>query len=119
VDRSGNWLSRAPEWQYGGGLQYDHELAGGWAFLADVQYSAQTRVYYEAANRPFVGNDGWSNIDARVQLTSPGGLSVYVFGRNLTDDRYLTNVGPTPVANPGFVTTFPRASTYRVAGVSV
>lgn len=96
IDRSGNWLSRAPKWQYSAGVHYEGEVSDGWELRADVSFSAQSRVYYEAANRPFVGNGGWHNIDARVQVTTPLGLSLYVFGKNLTDDRYLTQVGTTP-----------------------
>ncbi len=96
IDRSGNRLNRAPSWQYGVHVDYTHEWRAGLRLNANASYYHESKSYYDASNSPFVANDGWETVDARLAVSHANGIEVYVFGKNLTDDRYIAHVIPVP-----------------------
>lgn len=90
---SGNRLPRSPEDKVNIGVQYDAELAGGWGLLARVDYSNQSKMYFEASNIPQQKQEGYINWDGRVALTSPDDRwEVAVWGKNLSDELVATYV---------------------------
>jgi len=90
---TGNRLPRSPEDKLNLGVQYETEVAGGWTLLGRVDYSNQSKMYFEASNIPTQKQQGYINWDARVSLTSPDerwGLALW--GKNLTDELVATYV---------------------------
>lgn len=98
-DFSGNRLNQAPEWSIRAALDYRREIAGAGELRAYLSYAWQDDEYYRAENDLINANTGHETLDARLGFSPEDvpGLSVELWGRNLTDDRY---VGATvPLAN--------------------
>ncbi len=93
ADYSGNTLPRAPDNKFNIGAQYTFPLAGlGDAFMR-VDYTDQSKMYFEASNTPFEVQEGYDLLDARVALrASDGGWEVAVWGKNLTDELVKSHI---------------------------
>lgn len=92
LDASGNQLQRTPEMQYnvGGELTLD---AFGWANALAIRanYTYQGEMYWAPDNAQT--EDGYGLLSGRVSLTPPNApWSISVWGRNLTDEVYRTNI---------------------------
>ena len=100
ADRSGNYLNMAPEWS--GSVGLDYRLPAGPGELAlHVEYGFESNVYYTSANEPILGTGGWSKFDARIGYEFSKGPQIFIFGKNLTNDRYVSfagRLGPTVVS---------------------
>ncbi len=92
LDRSGNQLIRAPELQFSVNVHYDGDIGNQRRFKANLSWFKESKSYYSAENNPWVGNDGWDSLDARVGVAHPSGWEVYAYGKNLTGERYVTHV---------------------------
>ena len=89
---TGNVLPRAPRDKVHWGLQYSTPIEG-WVALARVDYTNQSKMYFEASNIPTQKQEGYINVDARASITSPDGRwQVAVWGKNLTDELVATYV---------------------------
>jgi len=78
-------------------------------------YSWQSREYYRAQNDLLNSNPGYENLEARVGFSPAAikGLTIEVWGKNLTDDRYVGAV--VPLANDlVFIGSINRERTYGV-----
>lgn len=93
-DIAGNSLTRAPRFQgaISGRYAIDTGL-GSLAFQASVRH--QSSVYFletQQQQSTFRG-DGWAEIDARISLAGAADKwEVAVFGKNLNDNRHLSQV---------------------------
>jgi len=89
---TGNYLPRSPKDKLHLGAQYSLDLEG-WELLGRVDYTNQSKMYFEASNIPTQKQEGYINVDARVALTSPDKRwEVAVWGKNLTDELVATYV---------------------------
>lgn len=89
---TGNRLPRSPKDKLNLGVQYSTDLSG-WTALARVDYSNQSKMYFEASNIPTQKQQGYINWDARASLTSPDDRwEVAVWGKNLSDELVATYV---------------------------
>jgi iron complex outermembrane receptor protein len=88
VDRSGNRLNLAPEWSAGASLDYRGAVGGNGELSFNLSYSMEETSYFSTVNESLVSTGGWSRIDARLGYTWGSGPEIYVYGRNLSDDRY-------------------------------
>jgi iron complex outermembrane recepter protein len=100
ADRSGNRLNLAPEWS--GGISVDYALAVGTAGQLNFNagYSFETKSYFTPANEEVVSTGGWDRVDSRIGFELNNGLEIYLYGKNLTDERYP---GFALRANPTFM----------------
>ena len=87
ADRGGNFLNNAPKWSGGATLQVNAPLSDSLTLNFTTSFIFETTSYFHAANG-FGRNFGWERWDARLGLELANGLEIYVYGRNLTDDRY-------------------------------
>jgi iron complex outermembrane receptor protein len=89
ADRSGNRLNLAPSWS--GGVELTHAARMGSASLSAVTaYDFSSPVFYVgAANEPLVSHGSWGKLRARIGLQLRNGPELFVYGRNLTDERFL------------------------------
>lgn len=88
ADRSGNRLNLAPTWSGGIDATYVAELGSGRLTL-NANYAWESNVFYTTANEPLVSSGGWTKLGARVAYKLANGPEIYVFGKNLTDKRYI------------------------------
>ncbi|MEI9997466.1 MAG: TonB-dependent receptor [Rhizomicrobium sp.] len=89
-------MQRVPEFQMNIGLDYHHPLFGGVMNLQG-NYGYQTKVYFDPADvtqQPAYGvlnlRASWTDADGRWQYS--------VFGNNVTDEAYITQVLPVAFA---------------------
>jgi len=90
VDRSGNRLNLAPKWSGGVFVDYRSPIGAGGELSINLSYTMEGDSYFTTANEPLIGTNGWERLDARVGFTPARGPEIYVYGKNLTDDRYAT-----------------------------
>ena len=93
-DTSGNFLQRTPEYQWNVSAEYETDI-GNWVngFKARVGYSRQGKLFWGPENQAF--EPAYGTLDARVAITpNEGDLTVSLWGRNLTNKLYRTNVIP-------------------------
>jgi iron complex outermembrane recepter protein len=89
-------MQRVPEFQMNIGLDYHRSLFGG---KLDMQgnYGYQTKVYFDPSDVTYQPAYGVLNL--RASWTDPSGRWEYsVFGNNVTDQAYITQVLPVAIA---------------------
>jgi iron complex outermembrane receptor protein len=92
LDASGNELQRTPSSQFNVGAELVFD-AGSWrdAMSARLNYSYHGEMFWAPDNAQT--EDAYGLIDGRLSLTPPGAdWSVSLWGRNLTDELYRTNI---------------------------
>ena len=92
-DLSGNQLSFTPEWSVTGLARYDHDLGDRGSVYAQTSFSYKDDQFFSTENDPIAGQEAHTIFNARIGYNSPSGqYGVAVFGKNITDETYLTNV---------------------------
>lgn len=95
-DASGNEMQRSPELTGNLGLQYETPLADG-TFRAIGNYYYTSSFYLDPANQ--FEQDSYALLNATVSWTMPNEKITFgVFGTNLTDEEYKSQVTPGPPA---------------------
>jgi iron complex outermembrane receptor protein len=92
VDNSGHKMQRTPDWQAAIGGEATTSV-GSWenALVARLAYRWQGKMPWAPENTSW--EKAYGTLDGRVTLTAPSnGWSVSVFGKNLTDEVYRTNI---------------------------
>ena len=92
---AGEQLQRTPETQYNIGAELTLD-AGSWedALSMRLNYTWQDKIFWVPKNGDFTSQDSYGLLDARVTLTVPGGFSVSVWGKNLSDEEYANHAIP-------------------------
>lgn len=89
-DASGNRMVRTPKAVVRAALDYSHPLAGGMA-RANLAYYYQTGQYFDAFEE--IEQDAYGLLNATLAWTDPSDTwTVGLYGRNLTNEKYLTQV---------------------------
>ncbi|RAK52718.1 TonB-dependent receptor [Phenylobacterium deserti] len=86
-------LSRAPRWQGAITAEAWRQAGAGWRLAAAASLRLQSNVFYLETNQdqPTYQSGDWSELNARLSLSPPGGRIVLtLFGENLLDDRHVT-----------------------------
>jgi iron complex outermembrane receptor protein len=92
VDNSGHKLQRTPDWQAAIGAEATTSV-GSWedALVARLAYRWQGKMPWAPENTSW--EKAYGTLDGRITLTAPSNhWSVSVFGKNLTDEVYRTNI---------------------------
>lgn len=103
ADRSGNRLAQAPRFSGGVSATYSIPLTDTRRLTLSATYAWESNIYYTAANLPELSSGGWNIVNARAELKFSDRFSIYVYGRNLTDGRYVSNAFYLGGAFPGTV----------------
>jgi len=94
-DIDGNRLSRAPEWQTYLAAEYSFDLPGIGNLTLQTDWRYQSEVFFLEVNQgDNTFREGGSNeLGVRATLTTlDDRVDVSVFGQNVTDNRYVTQV---------------------------
>lgn len=90
ADRSGNRLNLAPRWSGGLGLDYSRRLRTG-RLSASITYDLSSSVFYVGAgNEAALRGGAWSMLGGQLAFQIDNGPEVFAYGRNLTDERFLS-----------------------------
>ncbi len=95
IDRSGNRLSQAPEWQGGISLGYFTTVGNSSLFNFNVSYNASSSFLYGPVDIPEYRSGRTESLDARLGFTFGNGMELYAFGKNLTDNWHVDMIGGT------------------------
>ena len=88
-----NKLVNAPDWTTSLGVQYDYAMANDWGnLIGRVDWSYRSKTYKDAMNFPEIAQDGYHLLDLSLTwLSQNGDWEVSAFGKNVTDERYLSS----------------------------
>lgn len=93
ADHSGNTLPRAPEHKFNLGAQYEWRLAELGTLMARLDWTRQSRIYFEASNTDMEVQDRYDVVDVRLALRAPDDAwEVALWGKNLDDELIKTHV---------------------------
>ncbi len=112
-DLSGQRPAGIPDLSMAAGATYTHEFAGGTRAIlhADYQYESPVQIVDGLTGFPATVAQSLkrevNNVNASFTVALTNGLEVGVWGRNLTDARYLTTIFPA-VAQAGSVSGYPN-----------
>lgn len=84
-------LANAPEWSTNLGVQYNHDLPRfGGQLISRLDWSYRSEVFNDALNFPELRQAGFHLLDLALTYVSPGERwELSVFGKNVTDERYI------------------------------
>lgn len=101
---AGNPIPNAPDYSVNIGAEYrtDPVIAGGTlTFRTDLAY--KSRIYYREFGRQADSQEGYALLNASVQWKSADeNYSVRLYGRNLTNEDYLTSIATTSLTGNRF-----------------
>jgi len=90
VDNSGNVLPYSPEWTGFLALDYTYGMASGWLLNLRGEARYNDKAYADSVNDERWATEAYTNIDARIGVTSPSGkFGIALWGKNLTEEDYL------------------------------
>ncbi|MEX2963868.1 TonB-dependent receptor [Microbulbifer sp. TYP-18] len=90
--RTGNELPGTPENSITGDVNWSTEVSG-YGIDSRLWVVHSDAVFRDIENTPDLMSDGYTLLNARVDVgRAEGDWSVYMFGKNLTDETYVTSV---------------------------
>ena len=86
-----NKLARSPKWMASAGVSYSFLLTGDLQATIRGDWHYRSSLFNNPENTPELKSPGLHLFDARVTLASEKtGLQITVYGKNITDQRYIT-----------------------------
>lgn len=93
ADHTGNTLPRAPRHKLNAGVQYEWPVGALGTLMARVDWTRQSRIYFEASNTPLEVQEDYDLIDARLALRSTDERwELALWGKNLDDELIKTHI---------------------------
>jgi iron complex outermembrane receptor protein len=89
-----------PRVSYTLGLEYTNTIARNLDLIARIDYAHRSRTELTPENSSIIYQPAYGLLNARLSLETPSGLSVSVWGTNLTDEAYAVGGGD-DAARPG------------------
>lgn len=86
----GDSLPAAPELTANISLTHIYDFGNGWGLNTNVNLRRQDDEYKRLNNSPANFVEGYTLLNARMEVASENGLSLYAYVRNLTDEVYFT-----------------------------
>jgi iron complex outermembrane receptor protein len=93
ANRSGNALLQAPEWSGSANVGYRLPIGNLGELGANASYTWQSNSYFTTANEVAASSGAWGNLSARFSFQFSDGPEIYVYGKNLEDERYVVWAG--------------------------
>lgn len=98
--------SESPEFKWGVDVNYSRSVDyGEWNATLGYTWTDERREISAAANdsNSFLPMDDYSVVNGRVQLAFNNGITIALFGRNLTDEEYSTSYLSSMLGTVGFL----------------
>jgi len=86
----GNKLPNAPDATFNGQARYEWTVGEDWTAAVQGAAHYSSKVFKEALNTPYLSADSYWLFDARASVASPAGWEFAVWGKNLSDEKYVT-----------------------------
>jgi iron complex outermembrane receptor protein len=120
TEATGNALANSPEWTGNIAVRYDQPI-GDLLGFGELIYFYRDDVIFSAAGDPNTIQEGYGLLGARIGLSGPDERwRLSVFGRNLTDETFVTNIIGQPVLGAaGVYSQFPSADARQIIGVAL
>lgn len=91
TDLSGQPLGGVPKWNASVGFNYGVPLGNSWSFFLDASADLRGKRRLGPSDATSVSVDSYKVVDARLGLTNTAsGWEVALWGRNVTDELYVT-----------------------------
>ena len=90
----GNRLTRAPKWQGGANISYEMAAGADNRIRASLGVRFQSSVFFLETRQDAdtYRAKAWGELDGRLSLVNHAGWELAVYGKNLTDNRHLSQV---------------------------
>jgi iron complex outermembrane receptor protein len=119
---TGTELPHAPKWSGNLMASYTGDLgANGWKYHLDADVNYHSRAGQGFPISPWMYQNAYALMNMSIGLSGKNDLwRVSVFGRNLTDKNFATNIGSTVLgSSPGSTQQYPLYEARRVIGVAL
>ena len=94
-DYSGNQMPQSPEYSLTSRAAYIIETGSGLTITPSVDVSYRSKVYFDSTMRERLSDPELWLVGAELSVMSPSGkIEGGLWGRNLTDEAYLTSANP-------------------------
>ena len=94
-DYSGNTMPQSPEFSLTSRASYTFDLDSGFQITPSIDASYRSKVYFDSTNRERLSDPELWLLGAELAVLSPDGhIEGGLWGRNLTDEAYLTSANP-------------------------
>ncbi len=119
IDATGNWLDLAPTFSGNTSIEYIHRLPIGGMLSGRVDFSYQTRQYFDPSNTEVLSQGAYGLLNLDVGYTLPitaAKLRIDAWVKNASNIRYITgafDAGATFSGAPGAPRTFGMTFTAR------
>lgn len=87
---AGKKLPNAPEVSGTLGAEYEHSVSTDWTLRLQGEGRYADAMFNDSLNDPLIASDAYWTYNGRVILAHTDGWSVSLWGRNLADERYVT-----------------------------
>lgn len=87
---AGNELPDAPELSGTLGAAWEHDLTDAWTLRLQGEGRYTGDQFKDSLNDPLVATDSYWTLNARAIFDHSDGWSLSIWGRNITDERYVT-----------------------------
>ena len=90
----GNRLTRAPKWQGGANISYEAAAGTDYKIRGMLGVRFQSSVFFLETRQDAdtYRAKAWAELDGRLSLINSAGWELAVYGKNLTDNRHLSQV---------------------------
>jgi len=85
----GNRLPDAPSFSFSTGVSYEFDLSDHIAARMSLDARYESSAFKDALNDPLIKADSFWVLDARASVFNEGDWDVSVWGKNITDERYV------------------------------
>lgn len=111
---SGNKIPNTPDTSVSGLARYDFDVGTSGSMYVQGSFAYRDDIFFSNENLASVGQEGYTLTNARVGYLSENGVwGLAVYGNNLSDEAYLTNVSD--LRDFGFFSrTFATPRTYGI-----
>lgn len=93
ADYTGNTLPRSPKNKLNLGAQYTFPIENLGEGSIRVDWTTQSKIYFEASNTPLEVQKGYELLDARAGISNEDdSWEVFIWGKNLTDELIKTHI---------------------------
>lgn len=110
--RAGNQLILAPEFSGAVSTNFEIPVEDMGVFSANVLVAWESNSQFSAYHDDQTSTGGFERVDARLGFEANNGIEVYLYGKNLSDERYQSFSGRLGPGVPGTLTSINAPRTY-------